>query len=168
MGFQPEYGNQIQRPQVPQVYNPPGYPVGYPSGRTGQTVPTVRDRLGQAVFRKKLMTLVVSALILVLNDVLDLGIDRQTIAYLVGIAATFILGQGIADMGKERAVIQAASGMADHVSYEVEVEDGSSASFSAGGSPAARPMQQVPPVQRVPLNQGPLNPQQGVSQRTLG
>ena len=150
-----EYRNQNQpmerapavqsRPRpVPQVYNPPGYPVPYPAPTANQSP---WERLLSTKVRKKMMTLVVSGIILFANDIFDLGVDRATIAYFVGIAATFILGQGIADMGKERAVIQAQTGTADHVSYEVEVEDGASANFASGGG-----AQRMPSPQRMPMD----------------
>ncbi|MCB0092550.1 MAG: hypothetical protein KDE54_31900 [Caldilineaceae bacterium] len=81
-------------------------------------------RLRQPEVKKKLTTLIVSVVLLVLNDVFNLGVDRQTIAWLVGLVATYLLGQGLADIGKERAIIQAKAGTAEHVEIDYDVDYG--------------------------------------------
>lgn len=89
----------------------------------------IQARAGQRLLhpevKKKLTTLIVSALVLLVNDVLELGIERETIAWLVGLVATYMVGQGLADMGKEQAIIQARTGIARHmeIDYDVEYEE---------------------------------------------
>ena len=82
--------------------------------------PVWMQRMMRPEVRKKAMTLIVSALLLLLNDVFELGIHRETIMLLVGLASSYMLGQGLADMGKERAIIQARAGMPEHVEVDVD------------------------------------------------
>lgn len=91
------------------------------SKKLGQD-PAWMQKLARPEVRKKATTLVVSALLLVVNDIFDLGIDRETIVLLVGLAGTYMLGQGLADMGKERAIIQARAGTAEHMELDVDVD----------------------------------------------
>lgn len=57
--------------------------------------------------KKKLFTAIISALLVFLNDTFNLGVDEATIQNIVLIIVAFIIGQGIADHGKERARIEA-------------------------------------------------------------
>lgn len=78
------------------------------------------QKMGRPEFKKKLTALIVSALVLILNDILDLGVSTETLTWLAGLVGTYMLGQGMADIGKERAIIQAASGMAEHMEIDID------------------------------------------------
>lgn len=54
--------------------------------------------------RKKLSTFVCIAALLVLDKVLDIGLDHDTRTQLVLAASAYLIGQGIADFGKEKKV----------------------------------------------------------------
>lgn len=54
---------------------------------------------------RKFWMAVVTAVLIVLNDGLDLGIDKETVIAFAGIVATFILGEAAVDAkraGKEK------------------------------------------------------------------
>lgn len=66
--------------------------------------------LTRAMFRsKKLTTAIASALLVILNDRLHLGVDHETTMEFVAIIGAYVVGQGIADAGKERAKLEATS-----------------------------------------------------------
>lgn len=58
--------------------------------------------LRQLLGRKKGTAFVATVIGLVLNDVFKLGVDRETVWLIAGTAMSFILGQGVADIGKEK------------------------------------------------------------------
>lgn len=80
------------------------------------------EKLKRPEFKKKLTALILSALVLILNDILELGISADTLTWLAGLVGTYMLGQGMADIGKERAIIQAKSGMAEHMEIDIDVD----------------------------------------------
>lgn len=51
---------------------------------------------------KKFIAALSGALFVVLNEVLGFGIQEDTVLEVVGLLAAYIVGQGIADHGKER------------------------------------------------------------------
>tara|TARA_R110002153_G_scaffold9324_3_gene38610 strand:+ start:1284 stop:1475 length:192 start_codon:yes stop_codon:yes gene_type:complete len=57
----------------------------------------IRTLLGS----KKFIAALGSGLFVLLNEVLALGITEETINQLIGLAVAYVLGQGIADFGKE-------------------------------------------------------------------
>ena len=83
------------------------------------------EKIQRPDIKKKLTALIVSALVLMLNDILELGISTETLTWLAGLVGTYMLGQGMADIGKERAIIQAKSGMAEHMEIDIDVDNDS-------------------------------------------
>jgi hypothetical protein len=59
---------------------------------------------------KKSIAALVSALIVVGNDLLNKPLSPETIQYLIGLAAVYIIGQGAADFGKNKVYIEKANG----------------------------------------------------------
>jgi len=49
---------------------------------------------------RKLAAAAIAALLVVLNRKLGLGLDAADLATLAGVAAAYVLGQGVADAGK--------------------------------------------------------------------
>lgn len=50
---------------------------------------------------RKLWAFLVIALLVVLNSVLDLGVDADSLNRLLVVASSYLVGQGLADMGKK-------------------------------------------------------------------
>tara|TARA_R110000744_G_scaffold380215_1_gene500263 strand:- start:54909 stop:55100 length:192 start_codon:yes stop_codon:yes gene_type:complete len=50
---------------------------------------------------KKFVAALASGLFVLLNETLAIGITEETITQLIGLAAAYVIGQGIADLGKE-------------------------------------------------------------------
>jgi hypothetical protein len=50
---------------------------------------------------RKLLTVVLTAVLTVLNDTLKLGISNEAILTIVGLVAAYVVGQGIADHGNQ-------------------------------------------------------------------
>lgn len=50
---------------------------------------------------RKFILAVVSAALVILNDGLDLGIDKDTVIAFAGIVATYILGESAVDVAKK-------------------------------------------------------------------
>ena len=50
---------------------------------------------------RKFILAVVSALLVILNDGLDLGIDKDTVIAFAGIVATYIIGESAVDVSKK-------------------------------------------------------------------
>jgi hypothetical protein len=55
-------------------------------------------------FSKKLLAALVAAIIQVIGK--QLGLSADQIAWITGIIVTYIIGQGIADVGKSKAIIE--------------------------------------------------------------
>jgi len=55
---------------------------------------------------KKFVAAIGAALFVLLNETLALGITEETINDVIAVMASYIVGQGIADHGKERAVVE--------------------------------------------------------------
>ena len=58
---------------------------------------------------KKLQSMIATVLLVVLNDKLHLGIDPASMIEIVSIVCMYVVGQGIADQGKEAAKINNAA-----------------------------------------------------------
>lgn len=56
---------------------------------------------------KKLTVAIATALFIYLNKRLNLGLDETTITQIALVAASYIVGQGLADAGKNAAAINA-------------------------------------------------------------
>lgn len=65
---------------------------------------------------RKFILAVVTAVLIVLNDGLDLGIDSQTVLAFAGIIATYIVGESAVDVARKP---QGGKGNAD---FEVPIE----------------------------------------------
>jgi len=61
---------------------------------------------------KKLTAAIVTALFIYLNKRLNFGLDETTISQIALIAVSYIVGQGIADAGKNAAAINAEAAVA--------------------------------------------------------
>lgn len=57
-------------------------------------------------FSKKLSAAVAAVIIVVLNDKLGWGISPQTVEDIVAVVIGYVVGQGIADFGKEKAKVE--------------------------------------------------------------
>ena len=55
---------------------------------------------------KKFVAAIGAALFVLLNETLALGITEETINQVVSVIAAYVVGQGIADHGKERAIVE--------------------------------------------------------------
>jgi hypothetical protein len=53
-------------------------------------------------FSKKLFVALVGVLIVILNDVLNLGVDADSLWQLAGILSSYLFGQSIVDYQKEK------------------------------------------------------------------
>jgi len=63
------------------------------------------NKLKQALISRKLWAAVVGALILAVGG--HFGMDEETLTKIAGIVAAYIVGQGLADAGKEKAGAEA-------------------------------------------------------------
>jgi len=59
---------------------------------------------------KKARALIVGLLLVVLNDKIGLDIQAEQLEYAVYLVCAYLTGQGIADHGKEKAMIEASNG----------------------------------------------------------
>ena len=50
---------------------------------------------------KKFWASAMTAMMLAMNDFMDIGLTQQTVDYLVYMAMTYVIGQGIADTNKK-------------------------------------------------------------------
>ena len=55
---------------------------------------------------KKFIIAIVTGLIVLANDKFTLGFDQATINTLAALATAYIVGQGVADMGKEKSKLE--------------------------------------------------------------
>ena len=64
----------------------------------------------QAFTSKKFIIALLTGILVAVNDALGMPLTPDTITMIAGIAATYILGQGVADVGKEKAKVEMGSG----------------------------------------------------------
>ena len=115
------------------------------------------SRLQRPEVKKKLTALIVSALVLILNDIFALGISSDTLTWLAGLVATYMLGQGMADIGKERAIIQAKSGMAEHMEIDIDMDADAIERRDVGATGPQQVAQPRPERQRLYRKRGTYN-----------
>lgn len=56
---------------------------------------------------KKVRATIAGIVLVIANDALDLHLNPETVASVVGLLASYVIGQGIADKGKDAAKVQA-------------------------------------------------------------
>jgi hypothetical protein len=55
---------------------------------------------------KKFIVFAASVVVLAANDLLGIALDQSTVEGVITVAAAYMVGQGAADIGKERAKIE--------------------------------------------------------------
>ena len=68
------------------------------------------DLIRTLLASKKFVAAISAALFVLLNETLALGIDEDTVTQVVTVIAAYVVGQGIADHGKERALVEQGGG----------------------------------------------------------
>ena len=62
----------------------------------------------QAFTSKKFIVALLTGILVAVNDAMGMPLTAETITMIAGVAATYIVGQGVADVGKEKAKAEAA------------------------------------------------------------
>lgn len=83
--------------------------------------------LKQKLASKKVKATIVGIVIVIANDALGLKFQPETVASVVGLIISYVIGQGIADKGKEAAKINAEA------APKIEAIPGGYVTFTGGG-----------------------------------
>src|SRR5690606_33369636 len=103
---------QLTDPVLPGQTMKPRRRVSDIFRRPGNEPPLLTEKLPEFLrgvtvnVKKKLLTTVVGALLVAANEWLGLGIPEETLDRIVVLLVGFIVGQGLADFGKERAKVE--------------------------------------------------------------
>lgn len=73
------------------------------------------------LFGSKKFVAALAGVVFVAVNKLGLGIDENTVLAIIGLIASYVIGQGIADNGKEAVIMEAA--LDATATYEVENAD---------------------------------------------
>jgi len=71
----------------------------------------------QKLKSRKFILAVVSAILIVLNDGLDLGIDQDTVLAFAGLVATWILGESAIDATRAKAQVESVDDPGEKLSH---------------------------------------------------